>query len=263
MEKVPPGTLIYLYHNEQAKYLTAYQPGKKVSSHLGEIILPPDLHYGAQLLSSKGASFHVLIPTTADLAMKVRRTTTIIYPKDAGLMLLETGIGAGSRVLEVGTGSGAMTIILARAVGKEGHVYSFERRPEFQENARENLRRAGLEDRVTFLLRDPALEGFGLPSPVDAAIIDVPEPWTLVAPLREALRGGAAAAFLIPTIDQVLRTWEALQKSGFLRLRCVEVWEREMLIRPGKTRPRERMVSHTGYLLFAHKGAPQEGGAEP
>lgn len=254
MDAVPQGSLIYLYHDERARYLVTYEPGKKVSSHLGEITLPLGLRYGAQLLSSKGMVFHVLIPTTADLAMKVRRTTTIIYPKDAGLMILETGIGAGSRVLETGTGSGAMTLILARIVGPQGRVYSFERRAEFQENARENLRRAGLEDRVTFILRDPAAEGFGLSPPVDAAIIDVPEPWTLVEPLREALRDGAPAAFLIPTIDQVLRTWEALEREGFLRLRCVEVWEREMLIRPGKTRPRERMVSHTGYLLFAHKG---------
>jgi tRNA (adenine57-N1/adenine58-N1)-methyltransferase len=250
-DHVREGEWILLYSSERAQYLTRYQPGKKFSTHLGELELAEGLKFGENLKTHTGKDFFVLKPTTSLLSMRVKRTTTIIYPKDAGLILLETGIGAGSRVIEVGTGSGAMTIILAKAVGMEGKVYSFERRPEFLENARENVEKYGLSDRVVFHLKDPAESGYGV-NGVDAAIIDVPEPWSLVEPTWEALRGGGSWASLSPTIDQVVRTFEALSER-FVKIRCVEILEREILVRPGKTRPRERMVSHTGYLLFAQK----------
>ena len=249
--RVREGEWILLYSSERAQYLLRYQPGKRISTHLGELELLEDLEFGENLKTHTGKDFFVLRPTTSLLSMRVKRTTTIIYPKDAGLILLETGIGAGSKVIEVGTGSGAMTIILAKAVGKEGKVYSFERRAEFLENARENVEKYGLSDRVVFHHRDPAEDGFGVKD-VDAAIIDVPEPWTLVEPTWEALKGGGSWASLSPTIDQIVRTFEALRRK-FVKIRCVEVLEREILVRPGKTRPKERMVSHTGYLIFAQK----------
>jgi len=248
---IKEGQLVFLYGGERASYLVLYSPGKRFSTHLGEVILPPDLSFGDSLTTNTGRKFYLLRPTTSDLAMKVRRTTTIIYPKDAGYMLLEAGVGSGSRVLEVGSGSGALTIILALAVGREGKVYSFERRKEFMENARENVRRAGLEERVEFFNMDPALEGFPV-GELDAAFVDVPEPWTLAGPVHEALAGGGRWVSLSPTIEQVQMTFDALEE-GFVRLKCVEIFEREILVRRGKTRPRERMVSHTGYLVTASK----------
>ncbi len=248
---IKEGEWVLLYSSPRAQYLLRYQPGKKFSTHLGEVVFPDDICFGGTIVSSIGKKFYLLRPSTSLLSMKVKRTTTIIYPKDAGLILLETGIGAGSKVLEVGSGSGALTVILARAVGKEGVVYSFERREEFLNNARENVRRLGLDDSVKFYHKDPVEEGFGI-EPVDAAIVDVPEPWTLVKPVWDVLKGGGFWASLSPTIEQVQRTWEELQ-GYFTRLKCVEILEREILVRPRKTRPKERMVSHTGYLLFAQK----------
>ncbi len=246
------GKKILLYGGKKAEYLVNFEPGKKIQTHLGVLTLPEDLQYGKRLETHIGKSFYILFPTTRELSMRVKRTTTIIYPKDAGYMLIETGIGAGSKVLETGTGSGALTIILATIVGKEGRVYSFERREEFFNNAIKNVKDTGLDDRVEFHLRDPATDGFNI-EPVDAAFIDVPEPWTLVRPVYEVLKPGHAWVSLSPTIEQVQKTHDALKESGFIRLKCVEILEREMLIRHGKTRPKERMVSHTGYLTFAWK----------
>jgi tRNA (adenine57-N1/adenine58-N1)-methyltransferase len=248
---VEKGERILLYGGERAQYLIFYEPGKRISTHLGEIKLPESLEYGDKVLSHTGKGFYILRPSTIDISMKVRRTTTIIYPKDAGLMILEAGIGAGSKVIEVGTGSGAFTIVLAKIVGDEGHVYSFERREEFLKNAKENIERAGLIQRVTLLKKDPSIEGFGLEE-MDAAFIDVPEPWTLVNPTWEALKGGATWVSLSPNIEQVQKTYGALLNK-FVALKCVEVLERRILVREGKTRPVERMVSHTGYLLFGRK----------
>ncbi len=245
------GELVFVYGGEEAGFLLLYQPGKRISTHLGEVVLPENAEFGSAIESSTGNKFYILKPTTTDLMMKVRRTTTIMYPKDVGFLILEAGIGEGSRVLEVGTGSGALTIVLAKIVGKTGKVYSFERRAEFLENARKNVERAGLADRVEFYHLDPAAEGFPVED-VEAAFIDVPEPWTLVDATHKALMGGGRWVSLSPTIEQVLQTYKALD-GKFVRLRCVEILEREMLIREGKTRPRERMVSHTGYLVTASK----------
>ncbi|RKY98057.1 MAG: tRNA methyltransferase [Candidatus Hydrothermota bacterium] len=246
------GQYVLLYHSENAKYLVSFIPNKALHTHLGIVELREDLEFGDVIKSSKGKLFYVLRPSTSDISMKVRRTTTIIYPKDAGWMILEAGVGAGSKVIEVGTGSGALTIILAKIVGPNGKVYSFERRPEFLENAKQNVEKAGLAEIVHFELRDPAVDGFGVKD-ADAIFVDVPEPWTLAQAAHDALAGGAAWVSLSPQIEQVKSTFEALRGAGFVRLKCVEILEREMLVRDVGTRPKERMVSHTGYLVSARK----------
>ena len=43
------------------------------------------------------------------------------------------------------------------------------------------------------------------------------------------------------------------KKLGFRDLTILETFEREMEIRPKGTRPKTRMVGHTGYLVFARK----------
>ena len=102
---------ILLYGGKKAEYLVKFEPGRKIQTHLGVLTLPEKIEFGKRLETHIGKSFYVLFPTTREISMRVKRTTTIIYPKDAGYMIVETGIGAGSKVLETGTGSGALTII--------------------------------------------------------------------------------------------------------------------------------------------------------
>ena len=63
------------------------------------------------------------------------------------LFLLATAIRA-TRVLEIGTLAGYSTIQLARGVGPGGRVVTLEFEPKHAEVARENLARAGVDDRV-------------------------------------------------------------------------------------------------------------------
>jgi predicted O-methyltransferase YrrM len=63
------------------------------------------------------------------------------------LFLLATAMRA-TRVLEVGTLAGYSTIQLARGVGPGGRVVTLEYDPRHAEVARENLARAGVDDRV-------------------------------------------------------------------------------------------------------------------
>jgi SAM-dependent methyltransferase len=82
------------------------------------------------------------------------------------------------RVLETCTGAGFTTIALARVAA---HVITVEIDPAHQAQARQNLEKAGLRERVTFVLADVLDERIweGLP-PVDAAFLD-PE-WAASGP---------------------------------------------------------------------------------
>ncbi len=249
---IEKGQFILLYHPKK-EFLLRYEPGKKFQSHLGNLVLPEGLEFGQRLESTSGEVFTVLPPSTAELMKKVERKTTIIYPKDAGFMLIHTNITCGSRVAEVGSGSGALTVVLARAVGEEGRVFSYEKRPEFLALARENLRRYGLDDRVVFVERDVYKEGFG-EQDFDAIFVDVPEPWQVVPHAAESLKPGHFWVSLSPNMEQVKMTVEKLQECGFVDIKTVEILEREILVRKFGVRPRERMISHTGYVTTARLG---------
>jgi len=58
------------------------------------------------------------------------------------------------RILEIGTLGGFSTIYLARGAGPDGHVVTLEVDPHHAEVARENLRHAGLYDRVDVVVGD-------------------------------------------------------------------------------------------------------------
>jgi len=249
------GDLVLFYHNERAKYLLVLQEKGHFSTHKGNInfteVLQKD--FGDVINTHTGTPFYLLKPTLADLSMKVRRTTTIVYPKDAGLMVLQSFVFPGARVIECGTGSGALTIILANFVRPTGKVYSYEARQEFSDNAKSNVTRVGLSDYVEFFCSDVEKEGFKQKD-VDAVFIDLPEPWLAIKPAFDALKGGHSYVSLSPNTEQVKKTKTVLELEGFVRIKIIEVLERELLVRFTGTRPTERMISHTAYLVFAQKG---------
>lgn len=260
-----PTDLVLLYNSEKANYLLSLPQAGTFSTHKGNINLGEILgkEYGDEIKTHTGDIFYLLKPTIADLAMKVKRTTTIVYPKDAGMMLVRTIIFPGAKVIEAGGGSAALTVMLANFIRPDGKVYSFERRKDFLENARANIKRYGLEQWVCLIEADVEKEGFQLkgiePNNVsneawaDAVFIDLPEPWGVINFTHQVLKGGHSLVSLSPTVEQIKKTKSALELTGFTRIRVIELLEREMLVKFSGTRPQERMVSHTAYLLFAQK----------
>ncbi|MFD9686085.1 O-methyltransferase [Kitasatospora sp. NPDC059088] len=73
------------------------------------------------------------------------------------LLALLCGMSGARRVLEFGTLAGYSTIWLARAVGRDGHVTTLELEPQNAAVAADNLRRAGVAERVD-LRTGPALK---------------------------------------------------------------------------------------------------------
>ncbi len=251
---IKEGELILLYNSEDTQYLIALPKEGQFSTHKGSISFAEirNKNFGDKVLSHTQYPFYILRPTLRDIEMKVRRKTTIIYPKDAGFILLNSLLFPGAKVLEVGTGSGAFTIILANFVRPAGKVYSYDMREEFLELARWNLQRAGLLEYVELIKRDVAKEGF-TESEADCIFVDVACPWELIKECQNALKGGATFAALSPNIEQVQKTVRTLELEGFVRLKVYEIIEREIMVRLTGTRPKERGIVHTAYLLFAQK----------
>lgn len=187
---VQPGEAVLMFHDARSTYLSTYKPGGHFECHHGRLTFPEVLEWGAVLPTNRGVPIAVLRPTHGEVMTMLKRRTTVVYPKEAGKIVMELGVRAGGRYAECGSGSGAMTTILAHLVGPGGKVYSFEREETHQEQARVNLKRMGLADRVEFTLTDPARYGFGLTG-LDGIFIDVPEPWSLAEAGAEAAAGGA------------------------------------------------------------------------
>jgi tRNA (adenine57-N1/adenine58-N1)-methyltransferase len=162
-----------------------------------------------------------------------------------------SGIGPGSRVVEAGTGTGALTTALAHYVKPDGKVYSYEIREEFLKTAEKNLKRAGLVDFVELKNKDVTA---GIDErDIDSVILDLATPWLVVPHAYDALKPCGTLVSFSPTIDQVVKTVEALNENGFADIETVECLMRGMQTERGKTRPQTLMTGHTGYITFARK----------
>jgi tRNA (adenine57-N1/adenine58-N1)-methyltransferase catalytic subunit len=252
MARIERGETILLYHDAKINFTRKVMEKGDFQCHKGSIPWEEirNHQYGETVQTHMGFKFVLLRPSFADLMIGVKRQTTIAYPKDIGYMLLRASIAPGIKVAEVGSGSGALSYILARYVQPSGHVYSFERRPEFLELAKKNAERLGVSDYISFELRDVALQGYGIHD-MDVCVVDVPEPWLIVPHAAQALSPGGKWVSLSPSTEQLQETRKALDEQGFQRFEVMEVMLREMYIRQQGSRPKERMIAHTAYLAFA------------
>jgi tRNA (adenine57-N1/adenine58-N1)-methyltransferase len=172
-----------------------------------------------------------------------------MYPKDIGFLLVMMGIGPGTHIIEAGTGSGALTSALAWAVGSQGHVFSYEIRQDMQRLAQKNLERLGLEKHVSLKLRDIA-EGFD-ETGVDALFLDLSNPYDYMLQTKVALKPGGNFGCILPTTNQVARLLPELQREHFAFIDVCEILLRFYKPVAQRLRPTDRMVAHTGYLVFA------------
>ncbi|MCS7061681.1 MAG: tRNA (adenine-N1)-methyltransferase [Anaerolineae bacterium] len=234
------------------EHLIAVQTGKKFETHHGI------LHYdhvigqswGCLIRSSKGHAYLFVRPSTADLIRHIKRQSQVIFPKDSAYILMRLDVKPGKRVLESGCGSGGLTLALATAVAPTGHVYSQDIRADFIALARRNMQKVALDRYVTFIHAD-ATQGFLVDEPVDAVFIDVPQPWTCLAQARAVVKDGGFFGALVPTTNQVQSLLAGLAQHAFGLIEVEELLLRAYKPVPERLRPRDRMVAHTGYLIFA------------
>ncbi len=172
-----------------------------------------------------------------------------INPDDACQIIANTGISSGDTVVEAGAGSGAVTLLLSYIVFP-GTVYSYDINESFLKVAKDNIDTYG-KGNVSFKLKD-IYEGID-EKEVDLVSLDLPEPYRVVGHAYEALRAGGFIFSFSPCIEQVIDFRRELSKYDFTEIKTIESIIREYEVKEKGTRPKTRMLGHTGYMSFARK----------
>ena len=266
-----PGDWVLLLDPKARRYLVRLKEGGRFGHHVGgathEQIMAAG--YGGRVRTTKDAWLWVLRPSLEDYVLLMKRGATVTYPKDAAAIVLMLDLAPGERVLEAGSGSGALALFLARAVGPQGEVVSYERRPDFLARARENTESWGVRN-VDFRLGDLA-EAALEPEGFDGVALDVMEPWKVLATAVHALKTGRSLVLYLPNITQVVQAVREAEGQPLLLRRVVEVAHRDWDVRPPVAHPHFRQVGHTAFLAQFTKVRPvggqaqyeEEGGGEP
>ena len=194
------------------------------------------------------------------------RRAQVIGAKDAGFLVSWMGIGVGSRVLEGGHGSGGLAMHISSVLGASGTLISVETRSEHAEVGKLNMERLKevLPEFPDWHLIEGDLSEVGeevtrICESLDAVIVDMAEPWKVMAELEPLLRVGGRVACYCPTSSQLERSWEVCENLGM-----VVEWSGEIIERrwsrasKGGVRPGNQPMGHTAFLLISAKVAPTE-----
>jgi tRNA (adenine57-N1/adenine58-N1)-methyltransferase len=235
---------LLLVHGDR-EYLL--EPGDRLETDLGVIEVPADAEGGDTLETHLGEPFQVREPRGPDLFDHLERTGAPMMPRDVGLVVGLTGVGAGDRVLDAGTGTG----ILAAYLGRAGaDVVSYERDAGFAETARENMGRAGVAEQVAVRTGDLTDELDDL-SGFDVLTLDTEDAAEVVAAAPDLLVPGGFVAVYSPFVESARQVVAAAREAGLAAVETRETIQREMDFDDRGTRPSTAGVGHTGYLTVA------------
>ncbi len=253
------GDRIQLTDPKGKLYSFTITPGKEWHTHKGwithdDLIGIPE---GSVVSTTAGLKFTAFIPLLADYVLSMPRGATIVYPKDAAMIVGVADIYPGARVLEAGVGSGALTLSLLRAVGDSGSVHSVERRQDFADNAQANIENYFGNFPKNWKLDVGSVQEQSFDKEYDRVILDMLAPWECVAMAAEVLRPGGVFLAYVATTTQLSATAEALKADGHFTEpesseTIVRGWHHEGLA----VRPQQRMIGHTGFLIQSRRMAP-------
>jgi tRNA (adenine57-N1/adenine58-N1)-methyltransferase catalytic subunit len=255
-EPFEAGETVLLTDRKKRRYMLPLVAGEQWHSHGG--VLEHDAVIGqvegSVVRTSKAQELLALRPTRDDFVMKMQRGAQVVYSKDQAMILSLADIRPGCTVVEAGAGSGALTLALLDAVGPQGKVISFERRDDHAAIALKNVTRFFGErpPHWTLTVADVS-ENLREHTP-HRVILDMLEPWQVVAAAADALAPGGIILGYTPGVPQVMRFTDALWADG----RFAQVATSETLVRGWDVdglavRPAHRMVAHTAFLTTARR----------
>ena len=212
---------------------------------------------GSIVTTNQDLKFQAFRPLLTDYVLSMPRGATIIYPKDAAMILGVADVKPGIRVLEAGVGSGALSIYLLRAIGKEGVLHSVEIREDFAEISEKNVSSYFGAKPTNWNLTIGALQDQTYEADFDRVLLDMLTPWECLDVASKALVPGGVFMAYVATTTQLSKIAEAIKESGnFTEPESSETivrgWHHEGLA----VRPQHRMIGHTGFLIFARRMAP-------
>ena len=233
-------------------------PGAEWHTHKG--MLKHDdlvgLPEGSIVQTNGELKFQAFRPLLADYVLSMPRGATIVYPKDAAMILGIADIKPNVRVLEAGVGSGALSISIIRAIGKNGFLHSVEIREDFAQISDANVTNYFGARPENWQLTIGALQDQSFEKDYDRVILDMLSPWDCVSTASKALVPGGVLLAYVATTTQLSKMAEAIKESGdFTEPESSETivrgWHHEGLA----VRPQHRMIGHTGFLIFARRMA--------
>jgi tRNA (adenine57-N1/adenine58-N1)-methyltransferase len=238
--------VILLVH-EDREYLR--EPGSELQTDLGVLQVPEDVEPGETLETHLGEPFEVRALRGPDLFNHMERTGAPMMPRDVGLVVGHTGVASGDRVLDAGTGTGVLAAYLGR-LGAE--VLTFEQDPEFAAVARDNMRLADVEDRVTVRTGD-VTEQIDDASGFDLLTLDTQDAPAVVRRAPDLLVPGGYVAVYSPFVEGTRDAVEAARAADLDGVETFETIQRRMDFGDRGSRPSTAGVGHTGYLTFARR----------
>lgn len=212
---------------------------------------------GSVVMSAGGVAYLAFRALLEEFTVTMPRGATVVYPKDAAHILVQTDIFPGARVLEAGAGSGALSIFLLRAIGTTGRLYSYERRPDFAAIAKKNVTAFFGAEHPAWTLRIGDLVTDLRPEPVDRVVLDMLAPWECVDAVARVLEPGGLLCCYVATTTQLGRTMDTLRAhGGFTEPDAREYSAREWHAEGLAIRPGHGTSGHTGFLVFSRRLAP-------
>lgn len=212
---------------------------------------------GTVVKSEQGYEYLCFRHLMVDHVLSMPRGAAVIYPKDSAQILVEGDIFPGARVLEAGAGSGALSMALLRAVGHEGHVFSYEIREDHLEYAENNVdeffgyRPETWSPRLGDL-QDVTVEDLG--GSVDRIILDMLAPWECLETASRLLIPGGVLMAYVATVPQLMKVMEGIRElKCFTEPRAWESLVREWRVEGLATRPEHRMNAHTAFLIWTRR----------
>ena len=236
-------------------------PGKRFFSNRGHIEHDELIgrEEGFTVASSAGGEYLVFRPLLSEFVVSMPRGAAVVYPKDAAQIVATADIFPGAHVVEAGVGSGALTCSLLRAVGPWAAVSSYERREEFADVARANVRQFFGGDHPAWSLTIGDLAE-ALPASgerVDRIILDMLAPWDCLEAAAGALRPGGIVCAYVATTTQLSRFVETVRAhGGFTEPAAWESLVRDWHVEGLAVRPGHKMIGHTAFLVTARRMAP-------
>jgi tRNA (adenine57-N1/adenine58-N1)-methyltransferase catalytic subunit len=253
------GDRIQLTDPKGKMYTFTIIPGKEWHTHKGWIVHNDliGLPEGSVVSTSAGMQFTAFKPLLGDFVLSMPRGATIVYPKDAAMIIGVADVFPGAKVIEAGVGSAALSISLLRAIGPTGELTSFERREDFADIARENVRTYFGTIPTNWNLNIGSVQEASTEIKYDRVILDMLAPWECISFAAEVLRPGGVFLAYVATTTQLSMTAEAIKEDGHFTEplsseTIVRDWHHEGLA----VRPMQRMIGHTGFLIATRRMAP-------
>ncbi len=241
------------------KYLETLSLGGKFQCHLGFIEHQNIIgtHVGSWVTTNKDHLLFAEFPSFEDAVTLINRATQIIYPKDLALIINKANIQEGDHVIEAGLGSGILTSAVLRAIGKTGHITSYEINQSVIPVAQQNI--ATLTNNMdNYTVRNSNINRCKLKKDIDGILLDLPEPWKILTKISDSLKPGGRLLCFLPTILQVHKLTSALHEHFlFTSVETTETMQRQWHVTKKSARPSHRMIGHTGFITMAIRCLPR------